>query len=128
MATYNAKIKTILTIEDIALIAAMAQDYKGKQKQHYIDLVNRLANEMSRYPDNDFTDGKVFAPLCTQCGSDKVRIFDNEALFHPDHFDKDKIMFDNEIYASWTCDNCDHMGRIEGKITWGELSTTREPD
>jgi len=45
---------------------------------------------------------------CPCCGSDKVRSYDNEPLYHPtkDEIEKQGIArWDNELYMKFTCDN-----------------------
>jgi len=62
---------------------------------------------------------------CAKCNSNKVRIYDNQGLYHPTKEmceDKgyDKVGFDNEIYVSTICDNCGHEDNLMGKIQWGD--------
>lgn len=60
---------------------------------------------------------------CPNCGSHKVRTYDNEALYHAekDKCEKEgynKVGFDSEIYVSTICDNCGHKGNLMGVIQW----------
>jgi len=63
MSTINKSIKTILSWEDIALIAVTFGNYQSLYKDRLDEefikrgtsLVNRLGAEMSAYPKKDFT-------------------------------------------------------------------------
>lgn len=54
-------------------------------------------------------------PNCIHCGSNNVRIFDNERLETPD---KATDHIDSEIYAMLMCDDCHQITHIVGDITW----------
>ena len=46
---------------------------------------------------------------CPNCNSNKVRSYDNECLYHPNHdrpIPDSEMKYDNEVYIMFQCDEC----------------------
>jgi Fe2+ or Zn2+ uptake regulation protein len=58
---------------------------------------------------------------CPNCGSEMVRLFDNESLYRPEKNDIEYHGYngyDNEIYAQALCDQCENQFNVKGYISW----------
>jgi len=60
---------------------------------------------------------------CKKCGSNHVRLIDNEPLFIPNpHNGKftevELYQWDEEIYATILCDDCGETNKVLGQIKW----------
>ena len=68
-------------------------------------------------------------PTCPCCGSENIRSYDNESIYHRFSHEEINVQFglDTELHLMCDCGNCNHRFKTVGTITYPELTKQIEP-